>query len=142
MKLLRFNGFFSHWHLSVTFIHLILVQESTGHFGTSIQNFQGNITYFLFSSSFPRTIDTIYTIANRDMKSLYKKDELRKVRKKHGLSLILLHGSRVVGSLHKQSDTDIAVVREKEMKKVDLLNPLSDLKRVFEVEKIDVVDLT
>ena len=75
------------------------------------------------------------------MKSLYK-DELRKVRKKHGLSLILLHGSRAVGALHKESDTDIAVVREKEVKKVDLLSLLSDLKKVFKVDNIDIVDLT
>jgi len=64
------------------------------------------------------------------------------VGKKHGLSLILLHGSQVDGRVHKKSDVDIAVLRRNVNKKLDLLALIYSLSEKFENDKIDVLDLT
>ncbi|MBI3616964.1 MAG: nucleotidyltransferase domain-containing protein [Candidatus Omnitrophica bacterium] len=40
----------------------------------------------------------------------YSRRELRKLCEKHDLRLVILHGSRVLGKLHKESDIDIGIL--------------------------------
>lgn len=42
----------------------------------------------------------------------YSRRRLREVCKKYGLKLVILHGSRVSGKLHKESDIDIGILAE------------------------------
>ena len=70
------------------------------------------------------------------------KTALEGIRKKHGLSLILLHGSQVDGRTHKQSDVDIAVLRSDHKKPLDSLKLIGDLVSTFHNDKIDLADLT
>lgn len=67
---------------------------------------------------------------------------LEDIRKKHHLSLILIHGSQVTGKIHAKSDTDIAVVREKGFEKFDLLALISDLGKFLKTDRVDLVDIT
>lgn len=62
--------------------------------------------------------------------------------KKHNLSLILLHGSRVTGEIHDKSDVDIAVVRKNPNKKLKLLALISDLTKKLKADNVDLVDIT
>lgn len=70
------------------------------------------------------------------------KEKLEKIRKKHNLSLIILHGSHVEGKLHAKSDIDIAVARRNHRQKLRLLELIKDLTIIFESEKVDISDLT
>ena len=68
--------------------------------------------------------------------------KLDKIRAKHGLELILLHGSQVSERTHKDSDIDIAVL-PKRNKKVDVLGLYADLGEVIKPEdKIDITNLS
>ena len=67
---------------------------------------------------------------------------LEDIRKKHNLSLILMHGSRVSGKTHPKSDTDIAVVRKKGFERFDLLALIADLVKFLKTDRVDVVDIT
>lgn len=71
-----------------------------------------------------------------------EKEKLEKIRKKHFLSLIILHGSQVGGKLHPKSDIDIAIVRNNPKRKLILLELLKDLSNIFDSDKIDISDLT
>lgn len=67
---------------------------------------------------------------------------LDKIRKKHGLELILLHGSQITGRLHKESDVDIAILPKKDNKGVvDLIKLISDLAKAFRSGRVDIVNL-
>lgn len=67
---------------------------------------------------------------------------MKNIQKKYGLLLILLHGSNVTGKIHNKSDVDIAVVRKNPNKKLDFLALLSDLKKEFNSDDIDLADIT
>ena len=67
---------------------------------------------------------------------------LEEIRKKHNLSLILMHGSQVGGKTHAKSDTDVAVVRKNNLEKFDFLELISDLGKFLKVDNVDLVDIT
>lgn len=67
---------------------------------------------------------------------------MEEIRKKHGLALIIMHGSQVSGRVHKLSDMDIAVVRRNINNKLDLLSLISDLKKELKTDRVDLVDIT
>lgn len=67
---------------------------------------------------------------------------LEDVRKKHNLSLILIHGSQVTGKIHAKSDTDIAVMQKDGGKNLDLLSLYGNFAKIFKTDKIDIVNLT
>ena len=73
---------------------------------------------------------------------LPSKQSLDKLRRAHGLKLILLHGSRASGKTHSHSDIDIAVLREDGGKKLDQIALTSQLIGLFNNNTIDVSDLT
>lgn len=59
---------------------------------------------------------------------------------KYGLSLIILHGSRVGGMVHAQSDTDIAFLRKDRSQKFDYLSFIHDLSKKLNTDRIDATD--
>ena len=67
---------------------------------------------------------------------------LDQIRKKHNLSLIILHGSQVDNKLHDKSDVDIAVVRHDRSKSLEYFKLLKDLSKIFPIDKIDLADIT
>ncbi len=67
---------------------------------------------------------------------------LEDIRKKHSLSLILMHGSQVSGKTHPKSDTDIAVMQKDGDKNLDLLSLYGNFAKIFKTDKIDIVNLT
>lgn len=67
--------------------------------------------------------------------------QVDKIRKKHKLALILLHGSQVAKKLHQKSDLDIAVLPEKGVN-FDLLELIADLNRAFGTDRVDIVNLS
>lgn len=64
------------------------------------------------------------------------------LRAKHGLTLILLHGSQVGTFHHPESDVDVAVLRDKTKPHFRYLYLVNDLIDVFDTDQIDLVDLT
>lgn len=66
---------------------------------------------------------------------------LDKIRKKHRLSFILIHGSQVSGKTHAKSDIDIAVMQKKAGGELDSLELYKDFGKTFKTDKIDIVDL-
>lgn len=68
--------------------------------------------------------------------------QLNQIQSAYQLSLIVLHGSYVKGKVHAKSDLDIGVVRKNPHQPLSLIDLINDLRRVFRVTKIDVVDLT
>ena len=60
---------------------------------------------------------------------------LEEIRKKHKLSLILMHGSQVTGKIHAKSDTDIAIVRKNDSSNFDLLALTADLTNYLKTKK-------
>ncbi len=69
-------------------------------------------------------------------------DKLDAIRKKYGLTLLIMHGSHVRGRVHSKSDVDIAIVQDKGGESFDLLELQHDLARVFASDQIDVTNLT
>ena len=69
------------------------------------------------------------------------KSSLDKIRIKHNLSLILLHGSQVDEKLHKKSDIDIAVTKKSEQK-LNLLALIKDLANTLGTDSVDLSDIT
>ncbi len=67
---------------------------------------------------------------------------MEEIRKRHNLSLVILHGSRVGGLVHKKSDIDISIVRKDPKHKLDLFSLIFDLSNKLKTDKIDVSDLT
>lgn len=67
---------------------------------------------------------------------------LEEIRKKHNLSLILLHGSQVTGAVHAKSDTDIAVMQKTDSKNLDILSLYKDFISFFKTDKIDIANIT
>lgn len=67
---------------------------------------------------------------------------LEEIRKKHNLSLILIHGSQVTGKIHAKSDTDIAVMQKDGGKDLDLFSLYGNFAKIFKTDKIDIVNLT
>lgn len=65
--------------------------------------------------------------------------DLEKIRKKHNLLLILLHGSQVTGNVHKKSDIDIAVIPEGPFY---LLELQADLTRNLKSDRVDITNLS
>ena len=68
--------------------------------------------------------------------------QLDAIRRKHGLALLLLHGSLVRGKLHSNSDVDIAYLREHPERDLSAVTLLADLSEAFQTDQIDCVDLT
>lgn len=64
------------------------------------------------------------------------------ILKKHNLSFIVMHGSRVTGKTHAKSDFDIAVLQKNKDAKLDLLGLYADLATVLKKDRIDVTNLT
>lgn len=71
-----------------------------------------------------------------------KKSILNTIRRKHGLRLILLHGSHVGNLHHTQSDIDVAVLRDLDKPPFSYLGLIDDLIEAFDSDRIDLVDLT
>ena len=67
---------------------------------------------------------------------------LEEIRKKHNLSLILMHGSQVTGKIHTNSDTDVAVVRKNTSESFDFLALTADLSNYLKTDRVDLVDVT
>lgn len=67
---------------------------------------------------------------------------LEEIRKKHNLSLILMHGSQVTGKTHAKSDTDIAVMQKDGSRKIDLLGLYGDFAQILKTDSVDIVNLT
>jgi len=67
---------------------------------------------------------------------------LEKIRKRHRLLLILLHGSQVDAKTHPESDVDIAVVRKNTSHKLKLLKLMKDLARALNTDRVDLSDIT
>ena len=67
---------------------------------------------------------------------------LEDIRKKHNLSLILMHGSQVTGKTHTKSDTDIAVMQKDGSRKIDLLGLYGDFAQILKTNSVDIVNLT
>ncbi len=64
-----------------------------------------------------------------------------KLRQKHQLNLILLHGSQVSGKfIHANSDVDIAVYGSQNS--FNLLNFSNDVEEILPEQKIDIADIT
>lgn len=74
--------------------------------------------------------------------TLPSKDRLEQIRTKHGLRLILLHGSQVSGMVHDKSDIDIAVLRDPKLSTFNFLELTDDFIEAFDNDRIDLVDLT
>lgn len=68
--------------------------------------------------------------------------KLNAIRAKHGLRLILLHGSQVDGPRHAESDIDVAVLRDPDKPSFRYLKLIDDLIEAFDSDRIDLVDLT
>lgn len=62
--------------------------------------------------------------------------------RRHGLSMVLLHGSQVTGKTHPESDIDIAIVREAKQSDIDMLSLQQNLSELFHSDRIDITDLT
>lgn len=69
-------------------------------------------------------------------------EALERIRAKHNLRLILLHGSRVTGEVHLESDIDIAVLAEKPSDQPNLIDLYADFHDAFRTDRIDLTDLT
>lgn len=76
------------------------------------------------------------------MFTIPKQPVLDTLRMRHGLALILLHGSQLSGITHVKSDIDIAVLRDPSAPDYRLLELLADLENAFNADYIDLVDLT
>ncbi|MBU0569548.1 nucleotidyltransferase domain-containing protein [Patescibacteria group bacterium] len=70
------------------------------------------------------------------------KHKLNAIRKKHNLSLVILHGSQAKGKTHSKSDLDIAVVKRDRDTNFDLLALICDLGKLFKSDRVDLVDVT
>ena len=70
------------------------------------------------------------------------KDTYDALCNKHGLLLLLLHGSQVTGKTHQESDIDIAIVRDTKKTDIDMLALQQDLSELFGSDRIDITDLT
>lgn len=68
--------------------------------------------------------------------------DLDTIRQKYGLSLILLHGSRVTGKTHPKSDTDIAVMQKSDKEDFDLIGLYADLGSYFKINNVDITNIT
>ena len=69
------------------------------------------------------------------------KQRIRKLVKKHNLSLVVLYGSQAKGKIRKDSDIDIAVLGTKPISTDDLIALNNDFAQIFEVYNIDVKSL-
>ncbi len=65
-------------------------------------------------------------------------EQLKPIAEKYGLKLIVLFGSRVRGTIHPESDVDVAVLPGKPLAPEERLQLWGDLTRAFQAE----VDLT
>ena len=70
----------------------------------------------------------------------YDQEKLKQVCETYGLVLVILHGSRVSGILHKESDVDIAILGNSKVILKSRLEVLSRLSDVFG-DNVDVVFL-
>jgi len=75
------------------------------------------------------------------MNSKNEKREIRKIAEKYNLSLILLFGSQVNGKKHVNSDLDLAVLPKKNLNFKKYFGLISDLSKIFQGEKIDLVSI-
>ena len=66
------------------------------------------------------------------------KRRIRRLAKKHRLSLVVLFGSQATGRTHAKSDVDIAVLGKG---KIDRLQIGVDLDKVFGRDDVEIVDL-
>jgi len=66
------------------------------------------------------------------------KEKIKKIAKKHRLSLVLMFGSYARNKTHPNSDLDIAVMPKKEIEYSSLL---FDLQKTFPEKEVDIVFL-
>lgn len=72
-----------------------------------------------------------------------QKKEFNKIGQKYHLELITLHGSRVSKNVHRMSDFDVAILKDKDLTSTEYSNLLSNFCGIFQVkeDKIDISEL-
>lgn len=70
---------------------------------------------------------------SKNLKIAFKSEDLETVAKKFLLKFIILHGSVVSGSLHKESDFDIAVLGQKKIDFETILELYEPFERIFKL---------
>ncbi len=74
--------------------------------------------------------------------SLPDEKKLAAIRKRHGLLLMLLHGSQLGMMTHERSDVDVAVLRDPRKPPFRYLFLYDDLIEAFGSDRVDLADLT
>lgn len=69
------------------------------------------------------------------------KNPVKKIAQKYNLELILLFGSQVSGTVHKESDFDLAYLGEKDLNLKEEAKLIIGLSLIFKSENIDLVNL-
>lgn len=69
------------------------------------------------------------------------KPEIKKLAKKHQLSLVLLFGSQASGKTHTHSDTDIAFISEKYLRPIDVAKIQFEISQKLKIKNLELVDL-
>lgn len=69
-------------------------------------------------------------------------EKIENIAKKYGLRLLVLFGSRAVGTHHEKSDFDIAYISVGELSFPDRLQLIISLEDLFKTERIDLVNLS
>lgn len=72
--------------------------------------------------------------------ALPERDRLATVRERHGVRLLLLHGSHVTGRVHAKSDVDLAVLLD-DPQAGTVFELFGDLQSLFPSRHVDVVVL-
>ncbi|MFH1564987.1 MAG: nucleotidyltransferase domain-containing protein [bacterium] len=69
------------------------------------------------------------------------KSKIKKIAKKHKLSLVLLFGSQATGKTHANSDVDIAFVSEKHLRPSDAAKIQLEISQKLKIKNLELVDL-
>jgi predicted nucleotidyltransferase len=69
-------------------------------------------------------------------------NKLKLIAKKHNLKLLILFGSRISGTVKKESDWDFAFLAEKELNWKKNNSLFEELTNILKDEKIDLIDLS
>lgn len=69
------------------------------------------------------------------------KPKIKKIAKKHQLSLVLLFGSQTTGKTHAHSDVDIAFVSEKYLRPSDVAKIQFEISQKLKIRNLELVDL-
>ncbi|NOY64042.1 MAG: nucleotidyltransferase domain-containing protein [Nitrospirae bacterium] len=69
------------------------------------------------------------------------KKDIVQLAQRYGIKLIVLFGSMAVGIHDKESDIDIGVYGDKLLTEIDLVNISTELSRIFNNNRVDIVDI-